>query len=718
MNRVMPRFALRLFAPCFLGTGLLAQPLPAFAAGYTVDIPNTYYSTGVVYGNSSDGGVTPDYTQPDGNTLNINAGGTVNSFATGADIRSNDAQSATGNTVNVNNGGTVQVIAIGAEAVSSYDAATASGNSAHVAAGGEVYVGVTGGSAQANTSSGSGAALASGNTVTIDGIVGPSGGIYGGSAHSGFGTGTATASGNVVTINDGASVNSLVTGGNASANSSYGSAIASNNRVIINGGTVNADVIGGYASGANGSAIDNTVTVKSSTGAAGTLKGGDLGLFTTGDAFSGNTLNLHSPGLTVVVMENFEKLNFYLPSTLGAGATMLTVTGSADLTNGAGRSSTVNVGIEGGSSPLQTGDRIILIDAGTLTTNGGLNTTANGQGMQGVTLAYEFDIGATGNRLIATVTGTNANVRAKSLSEGILSGAALLTQGGDAVAGQGMAAAVQSARLGRNVFGALSGGSSRYDTGSRVDIHSVSLLAGFSAARELDAGRLTLGAFLEYGNGSYDTHNSFAGAASVKGDGDLNHYGIGVLGRLDLKNGNYAEGSARAGRIENDYGSADLRDTQGRKAKYDARSAYASLHVGMGHIWQINETAAVDLYGKYFWTHQQGDSVRLTTGDPVKFSAIDSHRARLGARYIRALDKTLDAYAGLAYEHEFDGKAKAKTNGYRLDAPALEGDTGIAELGMTLKPAPTRPISLDIGLQGYVGQREGVTGNVRVRYEF
>ncbi|MDR0528531.1 MAG: autotransporter-associated beta strand repeat-containing protein [Zoogloeaceae bacterium] len=74
--------------------------------------------------------------------------------------------------------------------------------------------------------------------------------------------------------------------------------------------------------------------------------------------------------------------------------------------------------------------------------------------------------------------------------------------------------------------------------------------------------------------------------------------------------------------------------------------------------------------------------------------------------------------AGLAWEHEFDGKAKAKTNGYNIDAPKLKGDTGAAELGLVLKPAAASPLSLELGVQGYAGRREGVAGSVRMRYEF
>ena len=63
---------------------------------------------------------------------------------------------------------------------------------------------------------------------------------------------------------------------------------------------------------------------------------------------------------------------------------------------------------------------------------------------------------------------------------------------------------------------------------------SFSLLTGLAWGRDLDRGRLTLGAFIEYGNGSYDTYNSFATAASVHGDGDAWHLGVGVLGRMDF----------------------------------------------------------------------------------------------------------------------------------------------------------------------------------------
>jgi hypothetical protein len=43
--------------------------------------------------------------------------------------------------------------------------------------------------------------------------------------------------------------------------------------------------------------------------------------------------------------------------------------------------------------------------------------------------------------------------------------------------------------------------------------------------------------------------------------------------------------------------------------------------------------------------------------------------------------------------------------GFSIDAPSLRGDTGIGELGLTLKPSQSLPLSFDLGIQGYVGKR-------------
>jgi outer membrane autotransporter protein len=161
-----------------------------------------------------------------------------------------------------------------------------------------------------------------------------------------------------------------------------------------------------------------------------------------------------------------------------------------------------------------------------------------------------------------------------------------------------------------------------------------------------------------------------------------------------------------------------LRDSAGRRAEYDSSSAYYGFHLGAGYAWNVTDKAGLDLYGKYFWTRVAGDTVTLSTGDPITFKDAESSRLRLGGRFSCAVNDMVSPYVGAAYEHEFEGVAKASTNGFDIDAPKLRGGTGLGEIGLSLKPSPTLPLSLDIGVQGYTGKREGVTGSLQVKWEF
>jgi outer membrane autotransporter protein len=126
----------------------------------------------------------------------------------------------------------------------------------------------------------------------------------------------------------------------------------------------------------------------------------------------------------------------------------------------------------------------------------------------------------------------------------------------------------------------------------------------------------------------------------------------------------------------------------------------------------------LELYGKYFYTHQEGDSLTLSTGESIRFEDTDSSRARLGWRFSYAVNEYVTPYFGVAWEHEFDGKVLAYTNGFSIEAPSLRGNTGIGELGLTLRPSQTFPLYLDLGVQGYIGKRQGVSGGFQIRFDF
>ena len=178
--------------------------------------------------------------------------------------------------------------------------------------------------------------------------------------------------------------------------------------------------------------------------------------------------------------------------------------------------------------------------------------------------------------------------------------------------------------------------------------------------------------------------------------------------------GFYTEASVRAGQASTDFASRNL---GGQTVSYDSSSLYYGAHSGLGYEWQLNEKAMLDLFGKLLFTRQEGDSANVHD-DRLSFKDSDSLRTRLGGRFNYAVTEQFVPYIGAAWEHEYDGKAKSTLNGVNIDAPTLKGDTGVGELGISFTPVANSAFSLDLGVQGYTGVREGVTGSFQLKYEF
>jgi outer membrane autotransporter protein len=226
--------------------------------------------------------------------------------------------------------------------------------------------------------------------------------------------------------------------------------------------------------------------------------------------------------------------------------------------------------------------------------------------------------------------------------------------------------------------------------------------------------------FGEFGNGDYDTFNSFPSVGVVKGHGDTEYIGGGLLARFDFNPSNtgnfYTEFTARVGQVENEYYSDDIVAAQ--RVSYSARTPYFGLHLGTGYKWNVSPSGVLDIYAKYLWNHQNSETVALSIGDNIAFAAVDSHRIRGGARYTHEINDYLSPYIGAAYEHEMDGEANATTLGVPIEAPRMKGGTGIGELGIKIRPGAGVPFTADLGVQGYAGKREGVTGSLTFRVEF
>ena len=326
---------------------------------------------------------------------------------------------------------------------------------------------------------------------------------------------------------------------------------------------------------------------------------------------------------------------------------------------------------------------------------------------------------STGGSIVVDVSGSRAKAESKMLSEGFLGGVAFNLQGADLIADRGITSAVDVTKDEKcAIFAQISRGSIDYETGSNVDIDGTNMLLGAAWKHSAET---TMGVFAEYGDGSYDTENNFGGV-NMRGSGDTSYLGGGFLARRDYTGTNaghyYMEGSMRLGRTDNEYTNSYLRDSLGNIAHYDIDGMYYGMHIGGGYLRQIDENRTLDIYGKLLWTKQEGDTTTLSTGERLDFSDINSWRWRMGARFNYDDGEKTAYYAGLAWEHEFDGEADASVNGFAIDEPSLKGDSGIAEIGMNYKPSADNPWILNLNVQTYFGARDGWRGGIEATYAF
>ena len=537
--------------------------------------------------------------------------------------------------------------------------------------------------------------------------------VYGGNATTG------DAIKNIVTITGG-TVTDNIYGGQSRAGAASGN-IVDIGAVHIQNGIADKGVVGGYAAVTD----HNTIHLRG-TEIDGIVLGGaiedtasPLGMKANPDG-KDNTLAIHAAETKIADFAGVQNLHFYVPEERTAADTtpMLTLTANADKDI---RGVKVGIGIAGDHSVLAKGDIISLlkIAAGkTLTTDAELKNETTG--MQGVSMRYRFNLARQGdNELIATVSDTDLNPQTKSLVETRAASAALINSGADLLAGGGMNAAVNAADAGTgagtqstandqtyHLWAAQSGSAVRLNTGSHVDAKGWNLNLGFARQKTSERNTLTYGPFVEYGHGNYDSYLD----DGTHGDGTASYIGAGVMAKSAAENGSYIEGSVRVGRAKSDY----TGDIAGRHAGYDMSSTYYAAHIGIGQEKKLGN-GTIETYAKYFYTHQNGGSERLTSGDLYDFDDVDSHRLRVGARYTKQNGTGGSFYTGLAYEYEFDGDARASYAGYSTPTPTLKGGTGILELGYRFA-RPGSNVSYGLNLMGMTGKRRGITGGLQVNW--
>lgn len=533
------------------------------------------------------------------------------------------------------------------------------------------------------------------------------------------------------------------------------SALRNNKVTLRDGVTVTGNVYGGYAaadaSNMTAATDSNTIDLYKAV-IDGTIYGGMAKDNTTGnDVVSGknNTLAVHARGAKADDFVGVQNLHFYVPAgtTAADKETMLTLDNVAAPATGTPTTkdlSHVNIGVAlaGNRPSLKVGDAVSLMKVYKDNTTNAAHAVAitsdtplvnKATGMQGISLRYNFDLltreaeagSGKNNELYATVTSASVNPDTKSLVETRAASLAFLTSGSDLLTDAAMTAAMEAAatpasesQAGRarvdgapkeyRMWAVQNVSSMRLNSGSHVDAKGWGLNLGFAKQRVSGRNTLTYGPFVEYGKGSYDSYLD----DGLHGSGNMDYLGVGVMAKSQSENGAYVEGSVRVGRVKSDYaGTIDNTHTT-----YDSSSTYYAGHLGVGQEKQLKNGNVIDTYAKYFFTHQGGDTAKLSTGEVYDFDAADSHRIRFGTRYT---SKKGDAsfYTGLAYEYEFGNDIAASFEGYNTPSPSLTGGTGILELGYRFTPQNGRA-TYGIQLMGMTGKRRGISGGVQMHWAF
>ena len=430
-----------------------------------------------------------------------------------------------------------------------------------------------------------------------------------------------------------------------------------------------------------------------------------------------NSLNTYVKGLELGELAGFNVYNIHVPVEAVSGDTMITVTGgtAVDISG----STVTGILNQTGSLPIGSSVNLLVNNAGV--TSGSSTVYKGIHGDSGMSLG---DINGRMYELVVrksdanTVTMQLASVsklypQTKNLVQHKTP--TFVNRGADFLAGGAADSAQVAGAQVYTPFFAASHSSLRHTTGSYVDMRGYSMVVGLSRKINEPARQILIAPVVEYGRGNYDSYLD----DGTHGWGGTSYLGLGLVCRTTYKDGRFYEASLRGGRLQNDYTSYDYRfNGQKTHEQYDTSSVYYGIHLGIGREIGWAPRHKFTYYGKYFYTFNGSENYRLRNGQEYNNSSVQSHRLRLGIRDTYAINEKNKAYAGLAWEHEFDGSAYAVYDGIRTESPTIQGDSYMLELGWVIKPYADDKLSFDVSATGWLGRQRGITGRVGINWMF
>lgn len=472
-----------------------------------------------------------------------------------------------------------------------------------------------------------------------------------------------------------------------------------------------------------GTSSGNTLTLSNAT--VGSVMG-VYGGYSSQDSFGENSRLILSGNNTVEnYLTHFDNVDFYVTKE-NASAPILTLgatsQGNLSVSTLNGNDSavwdlsgtSVNIHVSG----LNPGDSFELIDLAdgqsiSVSTDTVFNksdtfTTESWKVAEDSTLSGTISSDTLKDILDASSYRKTANSNASTLSESILGSMAMINQATEFVADEGLLMAESSARSdATTLFGAMYGGKSSYDTAGDLDLDSMHLIVGAST-RVSDT---VLAAFFEAGWG--DSDNRYA---TSSGNADHEYYGVGLALRHFVSDTFFLDASLHGGMSSTDYSGRFASSG----ATFDDNSLFAAAHLGAGMRFALTDTLMTEVYGRYALNWLSSESIRIDAADrsTLEYDDVFVHTLRFGTRLRHQLTDQFAWSAGLAYERTLQSDLKADVNNLAIDGVSLEGNTGVGELSATYRKSADSPWAASVVLKGYVGQRQGAAGQVRLDYRF
>lgn len=504
---------------------------------------------------------------------------------------------------------------------------------------------------------------------------------------------------NAASISAGGSINSA---GDITADTLLGNGISATGAINIKGAI---DALNGSSeTGAGAGSLSGTNITAGSINASSVTATGDIdtgSMTVTGDV-TGNNITIRNGasnvGGTLAASGN---LNINGNSTLTAGKIQLTGSDKLSIT------STATGTILSAESVVDSMGNAIDMSQAVDTSH----TTTNTEGL--FTKVYGTKV--TENTVTSGLQSATLSEKSKSVVEtqiaslaGVITSADLLSNAGFSNASQAVQQSNAEGGSAREMvpYAAVGYGNMRQESGSYVDVQGSAFNIGFAKEVKNGSGKLLFGPMIEYGRGSYESYLD----DGTKGDGNTQNFGLGVMVRQNNDNGTYYEGSLRYGKLTSNYNSGDL------GADYDTDANYWGAHLGLGKVFQLNDKNSIDTYCKFFYTNQGSSSANIL-GSNVEFDAVKSKRSRLGFRFNHATSDVRSIYAGLAWQHEFDGSACATVDGFSAPSPSIKGNSMMVELGVNVAPKSS-PVSFDLGVTGWAGKQKGYSLNANMLWSF